>query len=171
MPRVCPDASCKSENIMDMDEGAFMCEDCGKELTEADFKYQGYKIGERNEFPPPHTDGEDVGWLDSCKPGQNVDGSPHLSSPPIWRLQKVSAQSSRGSCVVWSQTTLQLLRAWLRMPVTAWKLPQSPDGAALEFRCRGERRGKVKTQGAQNVRALVHLEGRQIPPLLVCPRP
>uniref|UniRef100_A0A7S0U7M3 tRNA-binding domain-containing protein n=1 Tax=Hemiselmis andersenii TaxID=464988 RepID=A0A7S0U7M3_HEMAN len=43
-----------------MDEGEFMCDDCGKELKEADFKYANYKIGIVKSV-------EDKGKLKVCK--------------------------------------------------------------------------------------------------------
>mmetsp|Transcript_12727 Transcript_12727/g.20025 ORF Transcript_12727/g.20025 Transcript_12727/m.20025 type:complete len:154 (+) Transcript_12727:195-656(+) len=54
----CPD--CGTDTIMEMEEGEYMCEDCGVELKEADFKFANYKIGLVKEV-------EDKGKLKVCK--------------------------------------------------------------------------------------------------------
>mmetsp|Transcript_51908 Transcript_51908/g.126582 ORF Transcript_51908/g.126582 Transcript_51908/m.126582 type:complete len:156 (+) Transcript_51908:100-567(+) len=57
--KTCLDPDCRSESIIDMDEGAYMCEECGKEYTEVDFKYAGFKIGVVNKV-------EEKGKLKVC---------------------------------------------------------------------------------------------------------
>lgn len=73
MARVCPDLACRSESIIDIDDGGFMCEECGKEMTEADFKYQGYKIGEQRGDPGKvvHVDAQQGGGETSARCSQS----------------------------------------------------------------------------------------------------